>query len=262
MEYKHVILEVKDHIGTLTFNRPESRNAMTGEVGEEVAAIVQEIKQNQDIWVLIITGAGKAFSAGGDFKLLQRNTEQSPFENRLTMRDFYPNFLSILKLDVPTIAAINGPAIGAGLCFALACDIRYIAEEATVGFNFTRLGIPPGMGGTYFLPRIVGLERACELFFTGKLISGKEAVEMGLASKAFPASELMGKARELAQEIAKSAPIAVKMVKKSLVQSMGSSLETMLEFESYCQGICFTTEDCREGLKAATERRQATFTGK
>jgi enoyl-CoA hydratase/carnithine racemase len=262
MEYKNLILQIEDHVGTLTLNRPDQRNAMTRELGEEIAEAVKEIKANPDIWVLIITGAGKAFSAGGDLGVLKRSQELSPYENRSFIRDFYPLFLSILKLDVPTIAAINGPAIGAGLCFALACDIRYIAEEAQVGVNFTRLGIHPGMGGTYFLPRIIGWERASELFFTGKLIKGKEAKEIGLASAVYPATELLNRTRELAQEIAKSGPIAVKMVKKALQYSLHNTLEAQLEYESYCQGVTFTTEDFKEGIKSVLEKRTPSFIGR
>lgn len=262
MEYKNLILQVEDHIGTLILNRPDQRNAMTRELGEEISEAVKAIKANPDIWVLIITGAGKAFSAGGDLGMMKKSQELTPFENRSSIRDFYPLFLSILKLDVPTIAAINGPAIGAGLCFALACDIRYIAEEAQVGVNFTRLGIHPGMGGTYFLPRIVGLEKARDLFFTGKIISGREAKEIGLASAMFPAAELLDKARELAREITKSAPIAVKMVKKALQYSMENSLEAMLEYESYCQGITFVSADFKEGVNALLEKRSPQFTGR
>jgi enoyl-CoA hydratase len=194
--------------------------------------------------------------------MLKKSEELTPYENRSFIRDFYPLFLSILKLDVPTIAAINGPAIGAGLCFALACDIRYIAEEAQVGVNFTRLGIHPGMGGTYFLPRIVGSEKACELFFTGKLIRGREAKEIGLVSEVFPAAELLNKTRELARDITKSAPVAVKMVKKALQYSMENNLESMMEYESYCQGVTFSSEDFKEGLSSMLEKRTPKFTGR
>ena len=262
MEYKNLILQVEDHVGTLTLNRPDQRNAMTRELGEDISEAVKAIKGNPDIWVLIITGAGKAFSAGGDLGMMKKSQELTPFENRSFIRDFYPLFLSVLKLDVPTIAAINGAAIGAGLCFALACDIRYIAEEAQIGVNFTRLGIHPGMGGTYFLPRIVGLEKARELFFTGRLINGREAKEIGLTSAVFPAAELMDKTRELAREIAKSAPIAVKMVKKALQYSMENSLEAMLEYESYCQGITFVSQDFKEGVNSFVEKGPPKFIGR
>ncbi len=262
MPYKTLIFNKDADIGTLTLNRPRQKNALTRDMGREIHDLVIKIKADPGIRVLIITGAGNAFSSGGDLQMLEKSRCVSGFENKNYYRDFYPLFLSILKLEIPVIAAINGHAVGAGLCLALACDIRCIAEEAMVGMNFTKLGIHPGMGGTYLLPRIVGIEKAHELFFTARLLNGTEARDIGLASRVFPYTELMAGVRSLAEEIAVNAPIAVKMVKKALRQSMEATLESQLEYESFCQGMTFSSEDFREGIKSVKEKRPPRFTGR
>ncbi len=261
MKYENLIYTKEDNIGIITLNRPKQRNPLTTGMGAELSELVTAVKNDNGIRAVILTGAGKSFSAGGDLRMLERSKCVTGYDNKNYYRSFYPLFLSIMELEVPVIAAINGHAIGAGLCLALACDIRYAAEDAVLGLNFTRLGIHPGMGATWFLPRIVGMQRAAELLYTGRNISGSEAKEMNLAAEVFKSEELMELTMKRAGEIASSAPIAVRMVKKALRQSMDNSLEAQLEFESFCQRMTLGTGDFREGIRSIKEKKTPRFTG-
>jgi enoyl-CoA hydratase/carnithine racemase len=178
--YEHILVDRQDGIVTLTLNHPENLNAMTPAMGDEVTDLVQTLKDDQAARVLILTGAGRAFCAGGAKGNLQSRTAGSATESPKT---FYKRFLSLRQLEIPTIAAINGPAVGAGFCVALACDMRVAATNARMGLNFVRLGIHPGMAGTYTTPRIVGMAKACEVIFTGRLYTGEEAFALGLVNR-------------------------------------------------------------------------------
>jgi enoyl-CoA hydratase len=177
-------------------------------------------------------------------------------------RDFYARYLSIRGLPIPTIAAINGHGIGAGLCIALACDMRIAVAGAKMGMTFTRLAIHPGMGGTYFLPRLVGTARACELFFTGRVFDADEAERLGLVNRTVAPENFNAAVDELATEIAKSGPIAVRMTKRAIYRGVEHSLEDMLEYEGLNQGMTFRTQDAREGVTAIMEKREPKFTGR
>jgi enoyl-CoA hydratase/carnithine racemase len=215
--------------------------------------------------VVVVTGAGKAFSSGGDLGMLARDAGLEA-DGGPTMagapRDFYVRYLAVRSLPMPTIAAMNGHAIGAGLCFALACDLRVAVEDAKMGMTFTKLGIHPGMGATFFLPRLVGTARACELFFTGRVFDAREAERIGIVNRAVARDEFPGAVRALAAEIAGAGPVAVRMVKKSIYRGVEHSLDDMLEFESLQQGITFQTEDAREGIRAIREKRAPRFPGR
>jgi enoyl-CoA hydratase len=176
-------------------------------------------------------------------------------------RDFYKRFLAVRALPVPTIAAMNGHAIGAGLCIALACDMRIAVADAKMGMTFTRLGIHPGMGGTYFLPRLVGTARACELVFSGRIFDATEAERWGLLNRVVRREEFDAQVNALAAEIASAAPIAVRMAKKSVYRGAEHDLEAMLDYESLNQGLSFTTADAQEGVRAMLEKRAPKFTG-
>jgi enoyl-CoA hydratase len=266
MKYEHILLERSNGIMRLTFNRPESRNAMTPAMGDEVVRAVEEIRGDPNTRVLILTGSGKSFSSGGDLAMLARDTGAAPSEGAPSMagspRDFYARYLSIRSLPVPTIAAINGHAIGAGLCIALACDMRIAAADAKMGMTFTRLAIHPGMGGTYFLPRLVGTARACELFFSGRVFDAAEGERLGIVNRAVPREELDAAVNQLAEEIASSGPIAVRMCKRAIYRGTEHSLEDMIEYEGLNQAVTFQTEDAREGVQAIMEKRAPQFKGR
>ncbi|HYD47103.1 MAG TPA: enoyl-CoA hydratase-related protein [Terriglobales bacterium] len=268
MSYQHLRLErsADRHIVTLTFNRPESRNAMTPAMGDEVVRAVEELRHDGDVRVVVLTGSGKSFSSGGDLSMLARDTGVATEGEAPSMegspREFYSRYLSLRSLPVPTIAAINGHAIGAGLCIALACDIRIAAEDAKMGMTFTRLGIHPGMGGTYLLTRLVGTARACELFFTGRIFDASEGERLGLLNRVVPRPQFQAAVDEMVQQIASAAPVAVRMVKRSIYRGSEHSLEDMIEFEGLSQAHTFSTADAREGVSAIIEKREPRFTGK
>jgi len=265
MTYEHIKLE-RDPQGvvTLTLDAPASRNAMSPAMGEEIVAAVAAIRADPEARVVVLTGAGKSFSSGGDLGMLARDTGASTDAGpsmKGSPSEFYRRYLSIRDIPVPTIAAINGHAIGAGLCLALACDMRIAVDHAKMGMTFSRLGIHPGMGGTYLLPRLVGTAVACELFFTGRVFDAVEGARLGLLNRVVPAAEFDAAVRGLAAEIASAAPIAVRMVKSSIYRGTEHSLAEMIEFEGLSQGYTFTTADAKEGVQAIIEKREPRFRG-
>lgn len=247
---------------TLTFNRPDVRNAMTGELTEAFGAAVDSLRGDPAVRAVIVTGAGKAFCAGGDLSWISPGPGADIPSIRAKMRAFYPKFLVVRSLEVPTIAAMNGAAIGAGLCVAMACDIRIAAHDAKLSTAFLRLGMHPGMAATYLLTRLVGTARAAELFFTARTVDGREAERLGLVNRSVPGDALLDEARSLAHEIAANAPIPMGMVKRALYLAERSDLETMLEYEGLAQPITMGTADLLEGLDAVKEKRPPRFEGR
>lgn len=259
--YEHILIDRQDGIITLTLNHPENLNAMSAEMGDEVTDVVRSLKDDQSARVLVLTGAGRAFSAGGTKGNLQSRTAGGA--TREAPKIFYKKFLTLRQLEIPTIAAINGPAVGAGFCIALACDMRVAATNARMGLTFVRLGIHPGMAGTYTTPRIVGMAKACEVIFTGKLYTGEEAFAMGLVNRVVPQEKVMEEAMSLAREIAtNSAPIAVRLAKRALYKNDADLLDAAIEVESEHQAYTWATEDAKEGITAMTEKRAPKFQGK
>jgi enoyl-CoA hydratase len=263
-----IVLEREDEVVTLTFNDPDRRNAMTAAMGEAFAEQIADLAADDTLRAVVLTGRGRAFSAGGDLGMIQERADEARARPGLArrgvrefMRSFYKLFLSVRELPCPSIAAINGHAIGAGLCVALGCDIRYVAEDARLGLNFTKLGLHPGMGATWTLPRLVGPERAAELLYTSRIVDGGEAARIGLASRALPAADVLPAACSTAAEIAACAPIAVRGVKQALARTESASLEDQLSFEAWEQSICFESDDVEEGIAAARERREPDFHG-
>lgn len=269
MPHAPLRLERDGAIATLVFDDPERRNAMTQAMGEAFAEQIAALRGDPELRALVLTGAGRAFSAGGDLGMIGERADEgaaAPGVARRAIRDrmraFYTLFLSLRELPCPTLAAINGHAVGAGLCVALACDLRIVAREARLGLNFTKLALHPGMGATWTLPRLVGAARAAELLYTSRLVSGEEAAAMGLANRCVEAAEVLPTAQALAAEIAACAPLAVRGVKRALARSADATLEDQLSFEASEQAICFESRDVHEGLAAARERRDPKFEGR
>lgn len=263
-----VLVDRDGDVATLTFNDPDRRNAMTREMGERFAREVAGLCREPGLRAVVLTGAGRAFSAGGDLGMIEEQARAGAADPgvarraiRDTMRSFYQLFLSVRDLPCPSVAAINGHAVGAGLCVALACDLRLVSSEAKLGLNFTRLGLQPGMGATWTLPRLIGAARAAEMLYTGRLIDGEEAARLGIASRVLPQGEVLPAAQALAREIAAAAPLAVAGVKRSLERSERATLEDQLSFEAEVQAACFESSDVHEGLAAARERREPKFAG-
>jgi enoyl-CoA hydratase len=253
-------LEIDGGVATLIFNDPARKNAMTPELGDAMRARVSKLRADATVRAVVLTGAGGAFSAGGDLRMLEKLRASSRDESRAFMRDFYARYLSLLDLEVPTIAAIEGPAIGAGLCVALACDLCIVDEESKLALNFVQLGLHPGMGATYLAPRRLGAQRAAEILLTGRRFNGREAVEMGMALRAVPAARVRADATALARTIAENAPLAIRGLKRGLSLDR-EALERALDHEAEEQSKSYASRDLAEGLAAAAERRAAMFVG-
>ena len=255
----------EDGVVTLTLDDPGRRNAMTESMGDALEEAARSLTTDPDVRAVVVTGAPPAFSAGGDLGMLEelaRRTREEGFDAADTMRGFYRRFLAVRTIPVPVVAAINGHAIGAGLCVALACDLRIVAAEAKVGLNFARLGLHPGMAGSWLLPRSVGYQRAAELLYTGRIVTGGEAAAAGLALESRPAGEVLEAALTLAGEIAAASPIVVRQLKQTLATMERATLDEALDREAACQAESYGTEDLREGLAAARERRTPRFPGR
>lgn len=256
-----VLYDVADHIATITLNRPENRNSMTEDVLDGIVESVQRVKSDDSVRCVIITGKGKSFCAGADFKsgAQRKQTNLMPNERSFGM---YQPFLSVLDVEVPVIGALNGHAIGGGMGLALVCDMRVANQDAKYGSNFTRLGLHPGMATTYLLPRIIGTPRAAELLFTGRIITGSEAEQLGLMNYAVAADEVLNKAMSLAREVCSCAPIANRWCKRSLYQNVGWDPKPAARSEAELQSRTIETEDHKEGVAALLEKRAPEFHGR
>ena len=257
-----VLYEVKDYIATITLNRPENRNSMTPDVLDGFVAAIADVREDASLRCVVITGNGKSFCAGADFKSgTQRDVKGRHLMSNERSFAMYQPFLSVLEVEVPVIGALNGHAIGGGMGLALVCDIRVANEAAKYGANFTKLGLHPGMATTYLMPRMVGMPRAAELLLTGRIITGAEAAEFGLVNYAVPADEVKDKAQELAREVASCAPIANRWTKRSLYEHAGWNPRPAAMHEADLQSRSRETEDFEEGVKALLEKRPPVFKG-
>lgn len=249
-------------VGVLSLDRPDKLNAMTHEMGDALAALVPQLNAEVDLRCLIVRGEGRAFSAGGDLGFLEENSRRPVAENARDMERFYRKFLSLREVAVPTIALLKGRATGAGLCFALACDLRYAADDALLSVNFVRVGLTPGMGGTWTLQRLLGPARAAELLFRGQAVSAAEALAMGLVNGVFPAERLDAEGLAIATEIAQGAPEAVRATKALLKLNAQVDLACALHSEAGAQARAFASEDLKAGIAAIREKRAPEFTGR
>lgn len=250
---------------TLTMNEPERRNPLTGNTAvPDFLAAIDRIHNDRSVRAVILTGAGTAFSSGGDIRDMQRQSsgEVSGMQIRQEYRTGIQRLpLALFNLEVPVIAAINGPAIGAGLDLACMCDIRIAAEGAKFAESFVKLGIIPGDGGAWLLPRLIGLARASELAFTGEVIGVEQAVAWGLVSSVVSADQLLATANGIAQKIAANPPHAVRLTKRLLRESMHTRLDTLLEMSAAFQALSHQTDDHREAVAAFLEKRAPVFKG-
>lgn len=257
------VLIERPHPGVvlLTLSNPEQRNAMVDEVTTAWTAALGEIRADPTVRAVVVTGAGTAFSSGGNTSWIASEPDASVARLRERMEAFYRDWLAIRELQVPTIAAVNGAAIGAGLCLALACDLRYAATDAKLAMPFVRLGMHPGMLATYLLPQAVGLARARDLLLTGRTVLGEEGERIGLVSAHLPTEQVLGHALEVAEQIAATAPVASRLTKLALAGNAPTDADQVLQWEALAQAVTLTTADLREGIAAARERRTPKFTG-
>ena len=253
-----------DAVGVITLQRPDNRNSMTPELLDAFGVAVASARADAGARCIIITGTGACFSAGADFtSVLQRDdpsgVPRTPGERSMAM---YEPFLGVGAIEVPVIGALNGHAVGGGFGLALACDLRIAARGARYGANFTKLGLHPGMAISYVLPRLIGVARAAELLFTGRLVDGDEAAAIGLVSRAVDAADVYATARALADEIAANAPIAMRLTKASLYRGLDWAPRAAAEREAPLQAETLATADAAEGIAALLGKRAPSFTGK
>jgi enoyl-CoA hydratase/carnithine racemase len=261
-----VLWHVDGAICELTLNQPSTRNAISDiEMVDAICAALDRLNRDTSIRVAILTGGGKAFSAGGNLKKMGEPGELgsgSPPETRIGYKQGIQRIpLAFQAIDVPIIAAVNGPAVGAGCDLACMCDMRIAGESASFAESFVKVGIIPGDGGAWLLQRVIGYSRAAELTFTGESIGAAEALACGLVSKVVPDAELMAAARDLAGRIAVNPPHAVRMSKRLMMQARMSSLDTVLELSAAMQSLAHTTKDHREAVDAFRAKRKPKFTG-
>lgn len=264
MTYQCLLYETKDGVATLTLNRPDRLNALGDTLREDLFDAVTRSSADPEIRVMVITGAGKGFCSGGDVKAMNEaregQRERPLIEKVAPGRD--RTLLALREAPQPIIAAVNGAAAGAGMNLALGCDIRIASTSAKFSQAFVRRGLHPDWGGTYFLPRLVGMAKACELIFTGDVIDAPEALRLGLVSQVVAPDALMPTVHELARRIAAGPPVAIRLAKRSLYHNADSDLRTALEVETFAQNLCFDTEDAREGIRAFVEKRAPAFRGR
>ncbi|HJN91282.1 MAG TPA: enoyl-CoA hydratase/isomerase family protein [Dehalococcoidia bacterium] len=265
MAYTLIMLDKADGIATITLNRPDKLNPMNEEILAEMAHAITAINDDDSIRAIIITGAGRAFSAGRDIdaELATFEPRQGP-PRRAARLEPVAEWTGSLRqlLYKPTIGAVNGIAVGGGLALALLCDIIVASERAQFGAMFVRRGMPAVDGVTYLLPRIVGLAKANEMLLTGELIDAPEAYRLGLINKVVPHEELMIAAEEYAAKIAQGASIAVELTKMSIYRGLDSDLASQLAYEAWAWSVAHETRDAREGLQAFVEKRDARFEGR
>lgn len=262
-----VTVEKRGAVAILTLNRPEKLNAL-GEPGDgdQVRAACDEVNDDRDVRCVVLTGAGRAFSAGGDVKAMKARSG-SFGGGSFDLRDNYrTNIHRVVKaiygLEVPSIAAVNGPAIGLGCDVACMTDIRIAADNAKFGVTFLKLGLVPGDGGAWLLPRAIGMSRAAELLFTGDVVDAATAAEWGLVSRVVPADTLMDEAVALAERIAQQPPHALRLAKNLLKHGQTTSYDTLMDMSAAAQAISHLTEDHMEGVDALLEKRSAVFQGR
>jgi len=254
-------MENDNQVAIITLNNPSKLNALTEPMGEALIKQVEEVKAMPDVRATIITGAGKAFSAGGDLEWLLARHRDTPENNIKIMQEFYKKFLVLRSLPVPVIAAINGPAVGAGLCLAMGgADIRVASNNARMGVTFTKLGLHPGMAATHFLPTIVGPQIAADLLLTGRLVTAEEALSLGLVARLGDSAVTV--AKQLAMDICLSGPVAVRTLVRTLRDKQNMGLEEAYRVEATAQSICYPTKDLAEGVKALQEKRSPVFENK
>jgi len=262
MDYQTIIVKREDNIVTIILNRPEKLNAVIPQMVEELIEATLFVGRDDAVKVIILTGAGRAFSAGGDTSAHLAFQSEDPRQLMEHFRQLGDLIVNLRNTAKPTLAVVNGPAVGAGFSLALGCDIILASEGAKFSVGFIRMALHPEGGVTYLLPRILGIARSCELIFTGKTIDAKEAERIGLVNQVVPHEELEVRAKELANSLARGPAMALGLSKISLYQALDMSLHSAIEREARAQTICMCGEDLREAVSAFLEKRPPNFSRK
>ena len=258
MDLNNILYDVSDRVATLTLNRPEALNATTDDLYREFQWLLGEVRHDPDVACVILTGAGRGFCAGADLKA--RKDDMTPLQRRDRHRWILQDVLEPLyRLEKPVIAAVNGPAAGAGMNIALACDFIIASDQASFVQAFARVALVPDLGGLYLLARAIGIAKAKELCFTARKVGAEEAKVLGIANHVVPHDQLLDEARKIARTIAAGAPTAMAMTKNLLDKAANVTLEQMLEYESYAQTIAYLTPEYEEGVQAFRDKRAPDF---
>lgn len=273
-DFRDLIYEKKDNIATITLNRPEKLNAFSVNMIKGWVEALKDAQDDDSVRVILVTGAGKAFCAGGDVQAMKRgegffSEEDFPpagannaYHKKKSLWELIHRVpLTLENIDKPVICAVNGDAVGAGCDMALMCDLRIAADSARFSEGYVKLGLVPGDGGAFLLPRLVGLPRALELLWTGDMISARDAWQMGLVNRVVPGENLLEETYRLANKIAQGPPLAIRMIKRAVYQGLKSDLKTSLDLISSHMAIITETLDHREGVNALLEKRKPDFKG-
>ena len=256
MDWETISFEKKQNgIAILSLNKPESLNAMTSEMGDEFAECISRLKADQEARILIIRGEGRSFCSGGNIIDAFKMYDAPAAEAQRNTIGFYQRFLSVRSLDIPTVAVIHGHASGAGLCLAMACDMRIASTDTKLSMAFIKVSLSPGMGGTYLMPQLIGTAKAMELCMLGENIDAQQALQIGLVNHVVEPEQLMDFALDFAGRIARNPVIPVRLIKKAIYQGLKSDLDAALNFEAFAQVGCFSTGNVQEAITAFKEKR-------
>jgi len=268
VEYTEILYEVSDYIATITLNRPEKLNAFSTKMITEWSDAIERARDDDAVRAVIITGAGRGFCSGMDVAAEASGSgvlrgEEGPAARRNSLRyNVHRVARALMLLDKPYIAAVNGAAAGAGMDMASMADIRFAAEGARFGMNYVRMGLIPGDGGAFFLPRIVGMAKALEIIWTGDMFDAAEALRIGYVTRVYPADKLLEETRAFAARLAEGPAVAIQMAKRLAYRSSEVTLDQALDLAQGAMAIASSTEDAREGPRAFTERRKPNFVGR
>lgn len=266
MKFEDIIYTKEEGIATITLNRPQALNALTDTMQREWLEAIRDATYDDEVKVLVVTGAGRAFCAGANPRALEqaKQFESMNFmERKDMMREGIYGIARLLQdLDKPYIGAINGPAVGGGMDFASMCDIRIASDRARFSMGYVRMGVIPAGGGCYFLPRILGVAKACELIWTGRMIDAEEALRIGYVSKVVPHDELEAQTKELATQLAKGPTVAIRLAKRLIYRCLELDMAKALEDHLQAMLIIHETEDAKEGPRAWIEKREPLFRGR
>ena len=260
--YEHILVSEADCILTITLNRPDKLNAFIGHMRRDLAEALEKAGSDRSVRVIVITGAGRAFCAGGDVAFMAELMQRRDAEEFARILGAGRRVITAIRqMTKPVIASINGPASGAGCNLALACDLRIASNTATFSQSFAKVGLHPDWGGTYFLPRLVTPNKACEMFFLGESIDAGEAARLGIVNQVVAPEELESTTLQLAERLRAAPPIALAAAKHAVYMSQAADLDEMLRYETEAQLRCFESDDGHEGVHAFLEKREPKFTG-
>jgi enoyl-CoA hydratase/carnithine racemase len=261
--YEQIDITEDSGITTITLNRPEKLNALAGHMRRDLAEALEAAGAERSVHVVVITGAGRAFCAGGDVAAMTDLIERQDAEEFSRLLGAARRVVTAIRqMTKPVIASINGPAFGAGCNLALACDLRIASTTATFSQSFAKVGLHPDWGGTYFLPRLVTPNKACEMFFLGETMDAAEALRLGVVNKVVEPGELEAETRKLAERLRNAPAVALAAAKQAVYMSQAAELEEMLRYETEAQMRCFASQDGAEGCRAFLEKREPKFTGR